>query len=99
LSRGLAESPSLGYVIIISFVAPGDFEILSSIRNVQVIAVGHGVKIHRRLRRNYGGPRWRKMKGVALIREYNGDVYEAEIHWFEAHGIGRRDWKIKKRFR
>lgn len=38
------------------------------------------------------------MKGIALIREYNGDIYEAEIHWFEAHGIGRRDWKIKKRF-
>jgi hypothetical protein len=39
------------------------------------------------------------MKGIALIREYNGDTYEAEIHWFEAHGIGKRDWKIKKRLR
>ena len=42
----------------------------------------------RRLRRQHGGVRWRKMKGVALIREDNGDVYEAEIHWFEAHGVG-----------
>jgi len=37
------------------------------------------------------------MKGIALIQEYNGDTYEAEIHWFEAHGVGKRDWKIKKR--
>jgi hypothetical protein len=41
--------------------------------------------------------RWRKMKGIARIRDYNGDIYEAEIHWFEAHGVGKRDWKIKTR--
>jgi len=40
-----------------------------------------------------------RVKGFPLIREYNGDTYEAEIHWFEAHGIGRRNWKIKKRLR
>ncbi|MGA2583300.1 MAG: hypothetical protein ABSG31_08485 [Tepidisphaeraceae bacterium] len=78
---------------------PADFEILSLIRDIQVIAAGRGVRVKRRLRRNHGGSRWRKMKGIALIREYNGDTYEAEIHWFEAHGIGKRDWKIKKRLR
>jgi len=78
-------------------VEPEDFEILSQIRNVQVIASGRGVRIRRRLQRKHGGSRWRKMKGTALIREYNGDTYEAEIHWFEAHGVGRHDWKIKKR--
>lgn len=78
-------------------VEPTDFEILGPIREVQVIAAGRGVRIQRRLRRNYGGSRWRKMKGIALIREYDGGLYEAEIHWFEAHGIGRRDWKIKRR--
>ena len=36
-----------------------------------------------------------KMKGVATVREHTGEVYEAEIHWFEAHGVGRREWKIK----
>jgi hypothetical protein len=77
-------------------VDPEEFEIVGPIRNVQVIAAGRGVRAQRRLRRSYGGSRWRKIKGIALIRDYNGDIYEAEIHWFEAHGIGRRDWKIKK---
>jgi hypothetical protein len=78
-------------------VAPDDFEILGSLRNIEVIASGRGVRTRRRLHRRHGGSRWRKMKGVALVREYNGDIYEAEIHWFEAHGVGKRDWKIKKR--
>ena len=77
---------------------PDDFEILGPIRDVEVIAAGRGVRIRRRLRREHGGLRWRKMKGVALVHEYDGDVYEAEIHWFEAHGVGRCDWKIKRRF-
>ena len=76
---------------------PDDFEILGEIRNIQIIAAGRGVKIQRRLRREHGGARWKKMKGIVLIREYNGDIYEAEIHWFEAHGVGRHNWKIKKR--
>jgi hypothetical protein len=76
---------------------PDSFEILGAIRDVQVIAAGRGVRVKRRLRRDYGGSRWRKMKGIARVREYGGDEYEAEIHWFEAHGVGRRDWKIKKR--
>jgi hypothetical protein len=78
-------------------VIPDDFEILGPVRDVQAIAAGRGVRMQRRLRRRHGGFRWRKMKGIALIREYNGDTYEAEIHWFEAHGAGKRDWKIKKR--
>jgi hypothetical protein len=78
-------------------MAPDDFEILGPIKEIEVIAAGRGVRTRRRLRRGHGGLRWRKMKGVALIREYNGDIYEAEIHWFEAHGVGKRDWKIKNR--
>jgi hypothetical protein len=78
-------------------VTTDDFEILGPVRDIQAIATGRGVRMQRRLRRRHGGLRWRKMKGVALIREYNGDIYEAEIHWFEAHGVGKRGWKIKKR--
>jgi hypothetical protein len=78
-------------------VAPEDFEILSLIRKIEVIASGRGVRARRRLRRKHGGIRWRKMKGIALVREYNGDTYEAEIHWYESHGVGKRDWKIKRR--
>jgi hypothetical protein len=78
-------------------MAPDEFEIQSSIRQIEIIAAGRGVRMDRRLRRKYGGGRWRKLKGIAVVCEYNGDTYEAEIHWFEAHGVGRRDWKIKKR--
>jgi hypothetical protein len=49
----------------------------------------------RRLRRKYGEGRWRKLKGIARVRLENGSIHEAEIHWYEAHGIGRRENKIK----
>jgi hypothetical protein len=75
------------------------FEILGPITNARVIAAGPGVDAARRLRQKYGGRRWRKMKGIALVRAYNGEIYEAEIHWYEAHGIGRHDFKIKKPLR
>jgi len=48
------------------------------------------------LKHTYGKGRWRKMKGVATVRLADGTICEAEIHWFEAHGIGRKDFKIKK---
>ena len=73
-----------------------DFEILSEIRNVDAIAAGRGVDIRRHLERIYGKGRWRKMKGSAMVRLSDGTVCEAEIHWFEAHGIGRKDFKIKR---
>jgi hypothetical protein len=72
------------------------FEILGEIRNIEVIAVGRGVNIRRHLDRSYGKGRWRKLKGVASVRLGDGVVCEAEIHWFEAHGIGRKDFKIKR---
>jgi hypothetical protein len=74
---------------------PRDFEILGPIRDVQVIASGRGVSIAARLKRRFGGGRWRKMKGMALIRERNGVIHAAELHWYEAHGVGRVGWKIK----
>lgn len=73
------------------------FEFLGSIRGVETIASGRGVNIRRRLQRHYGGGRWRKMKGLAVVRDDTGAVYEAEVHWYEAHGIGRREFKLKRR--
>jgi len=93
----LARPANANRFFSVRSLEPDDFEILSPLRNVQVIAAGRGVRIQRRLIRRYGGRRWRKMKGNALVREYNGDIYEAEVHWFEAHGVGSRGWKIKKR--
>jgi hypothetical protein len=74
---------------------PG-LEILGEIRDVEVIAAGRGVYVRRYLVRTYGKGRWRKMKGRAAVRLADGNVCEAEIHWYEAHGVGRRDFKIKR---
>jgi hypothetical protein len=72
------------------------FEILSEIRDIETIAAGRAVYIRRYLERTYGAGRWRKMKGLATIQLSDGTVCEAEIHWYEAHGIGRKDFKIKR---
>jgi uncharacterized protein with ACT and thioredoxin-like domain len=74
-------------------------EILGEIRNIETIAAGRGVHIRHHLERIYGKGHWRKMKGTAQVRLADGTICEAEIHWFEAHGIGRKDFKIKKRIR
>lgn len=66
------------------------FELIGSIVNREVIAAGIGVRIRERLRKAYGGGRWRKMKGVATIRLPNGAIRSVELHWYEAHGIGKR---------
>jgi hypothetical protein len=76
-------------------VGPKRFELLSAVRDAEVIASGRGVRVRRDLRRRFGGMRWRKMKGNAVVRDAAGNIYEAEIHWYEAHGVGRVDWKIK----
>jgi len=71
------------------------FEIVSSIRGIEVIASGTGVQVRAYLRKAYGRGRWRKLKGVATVRLPNGVEREVELHWYEAHGIGKRDMKIK----
>jgi len=70
-------------------------DILSEIREIEVIARGAGVHIRDYLNRTYGRGRWRKLKGVAIVRDDFGNPRLAEIHWFEAHGIGRRGFKSK----
>ena len=64
--------------------------------DVQSIATGREIRDLRRLQRLYGKGRWRKMKGVATIRLASGRVRRAELHWYEAHGIGRRELKRKR---
>ena len=72
------------------------FEILGEIGDIETIATGRGVYIRRYLQRTYGKGRWRKRKGRATVQLADGTICEAEIHWFEAHGVGRRDFKIKR---
>ena len=71
------------------------FEIIGAIDNVETIAVGGRIDEIMRLRRQYGPGRWRKLKGIARVRLTNGSIRKAEIHWYEAHGIGRKKMKIK----
>ena len=72
------------------------FEIAGEISGIEVMAAGRGVRRLRYLRRRYGGRRWRKLKGFAMVRLPNGSVRRAEVHWYEAHGVGRKGWKIKR---
>jgi len=71
-------------------------EILGEIRDIETIATGRGVYIRLYLDRTHGKGRWRKRKGRATVQLADGTVGEAEIHWFEAHGVGRKDFKIKR---
>jgi hypothetical protein len=72
-----------------------DFQVLSQIKNIESIAVGRGVHDRARLNRLYGKGRWRKLKGFASVRLPDDTIHKAEVHWYEAHGIGRRELKLK----
>lgn len=72
------------------------FEIIGQIEDIEIIAVGSHIHVLPRLRKTYGPGRWRKLKGTANIRLPNGNVRWVELHWYEAHGIGRKDVKIKR---
>ena len=72
-----------------------DFEILGQIRKIEIIAKGHGIQVRKFLLRTYGRGQWRKLKGFATVRLPNGAIHEVELHWYEAHGIGRCELKIK----
>jgi len=72
------------------------FEIVGAISDIEAIAVGRSIRQLSRLRRRYGRGRWRKLKGVATIRVAGGELRRAEIHWYEAQGIGRVGHKIKR---
>jgi hypothetical protein len=71
------------------------FEILGEISEIETFAAGSAIREVARLRRAYGRGRWRKRKGFARIRLSDGSVHVAEIHWYEAAGIGRKEFKIK----
>lgn len=72
------------------------FEIVGEIRNVETFARGSGIRELPRLRKRYGDGHWRKRKGFAQVRLTDGSIREAELHWYEASGIGKREFKIKR---
>jgi hypothetical protein len=73
-----------------------DFEVEGEITDVETFAIGNSIRELPRLQRAYGRGRWRKRKGTAQVRLSDGLLYQAEVHWYEAHGIGRKEMKIKR---
>ena len=72
------------------------FEIVGAVTDIETIAAGRSIRQLARLQREYGRGRWRKLKGIAMVRVASGALRRAEIHWYEAHGIGRVRLKIKR---
>jgi hypothetical protein len=75
-----------------------DFEIIGEITHIESIAAERSIRDLARLRKKYGQGRWRKLKGIAVVRLMNGSIRTAEIHWYEAHGIGKKEFKLKLPF-
>lgn len=73
-----------------------DFEILGQIAKSETIAIGNSIRELMQLRARFGHGRWRKLKGVANVRLSDGTIRLAEVHWYEAHGIGKVRMKIKR---
>jgi hypothetical protein len=72
------------------------FEIIGEIEEVETIAIGGKIRDIMRIQKQYGPGRWRKLKGMAKVRLESGRICKAELHWYEAHGIGRKKIKIKR---
>jgi hypothetical protein len=73
-----------------------NFELIGEISDIETIAVNLSIRELKRLKAQFGGRRWRKLKGVALVRFPNGEIRQVELHWYEAHGIGRKKMKVKR---
>ncbi len=72
-----------------------NFEIVGEITEIEIIAKSGSINILPLLRKRYGSGRWRKLKGIATVRLFDDTIRRAEIHWFEAHGIGKKKMRIK----
>jgi hypothetical protein len=72
------------------------YKVIGEITEIRLIAAGRAIRELKRLRKAYGAGRWRKLKGFASIQFSNGTIQQAELHWYEAHGVGRKETKIKR---
>ena len=73
-----------------------NIKIINDITGIEIIAEGHGIRELAQLRERYGYGNWRKKKGIAVVELPNGVIAKAEVHWYEAHGIGKVKLKIKR---
>jgi hypothetical protein len=88
--------PELAPSLVLAHNGEVKFDIVSPIADIEPIASGTSIRAVRQLRKMYGRGRWRELKGVATVRLRNGALRKVELHWYEAHGIGKRDIKIKR---
>ncbi|MDI6777546.1 MAG: hypothetical protein QMD03_10015 [Syntrophales bacterium] len=72
------------------------FEIIGEIEEIETIAIGGRIRDIMRIQKLYGPGRWRKLKGFANVKLQTGNIRKAELHWYEAHGFGRKKMKIKR---
>ena len=72
------------------------FELVGEITQVETIAKGSGIRDRTLLVKQYGLGNWRKKKGISQVRLTDGTIAMAEIHWYEAHGIGKVKFKVKE---
>jgi hypothetical protein len=72
------------------------FKIKGAIREIETISTGHRIKNLNRLNKMYGKTNWRKLKGICQVKLEDGTILEAEVHWYEGHGIGKKEMKIKR---
>jgi hypothetical protein len=73
-----------------------NFKIVGEITEIEIIAAGKAIRELPRLQKLYGKGRWRKLKGRAVVRVRSGRLRDAELHWYEAHGIGKKEIKLKR---
>ena len=79
-----------------NFLPTMDFQVIGIIADIEQIAVGNAIRELPSLQKRFGRGRWRELKGVATVRLFDGMTRLAEIHWYEAHGIGKKRMKIKR---
>jgi hypothetical protein len=89
------QRPTLPHTFACSTIG-GDFQVVGAINGVRVIAKGSAVRDRKRLWKIHGRGAWRKLKGIAGIKFKDGALVKAELHWYEAHGIGKKEFKIKR---
>lgn len=73
-----------------------DFEVIGEITDIETIASGSAIREVKRLRKAYGQGQWRKLKGIAKIRLNDGTICDGELHWYEAHAVGKKEIKLKR---
>jgi hypothetical protein len=72
------------------------FKLISKIENIEIIAVGGQIRDLQKIRKKHGRGRWRKLKGIGRVRLADGCECKAELHWYEAHGVGKKEMKVKE---